>query len=113
MLGICGQGGRGGEHKQSQNIAEVMTELRTRRAKSATCSFRHRPLRVPGIQCSLLTFLTAMSTNDCFLPFGTDSGCASEVQPSDQRPTLDDLSPAQAQRLLEAALQRYHEVDEA
>ena len=54
-----------------------------------------------------------MSTNDRSLPFGTDSGCASEVQPSDQGPTLDDLLPAQAQRLLEPALQRYREVDEA
>ena len=54
-----------------------------------------------------------MSMDDRSPPSGTDSGRASEVQPSDQGPTLDDLSPAQAQRLLEAALRRYREADEA
>lgn len=53
-----------------------------------------------------------MSTDGRSPPSSTDSGHASEVHPSDQGPTLDDLSPAQAQYLLEAALQRYWEVDE-
>ena len=53
-----------------------------------------------------------MSMDDRSPLSGTDSGCASEVQPSDQGPTLDDLSPAQAQRLLEAALRRYRPHDE-
>ena len=110
-LGVCGQGG---ERKQSQNIAEVITEMRTHRAKSTTCSFRHRP----PPPCARETVLASRMSychvyGQSLATIWHQHRCASEVQSSDQGPTLDDLSPAQAQRLLEADLRQYREADEA
>ena len=107
---------QGDKCKQLPGIAEVRTELRTLRASSNTCSRRHRPPQASNtvLESRILVsaLFSAMAADGTSQPATTDSGSASEAPNPREGPSLEDLSPAQMQRLLEAALRRFREVEE-
>ena len=63
-------------------------------------------------QIRVSALLSVMATDRTSQPATTDPGSASEAANLRKGPSLDDLSPAQMQRLLEAALRRFREAKE-